>query len=394
MPHNVPLPMAGCKDSGGLPVTQQSAPDAHITHDPAYETVAPDDFAAMVAVERYPRRSAAFDGIIGQTHDHFWDPHNPAYLDYATPFDLERETVMPLERFPELNCAATEHLDPATKIRLANQIQRWTMSNILHGEQGALSLSASLCDILIDPGAQEYAANQAREEARHVAAFSRYIAARWGTPYPVGPVLGEFLADIVKSPIVYKKLIGMQVLLEGLAMGAFASLHAHTRDPLLKRLVQLVMTDEAFHHKFGKIWADRTIPRLSRQEHERVEDWTAEVFEMLLFNLSSLAQRGYIYEAFGLDVKLLRESVRESFAGGRKNAMREGTNIFRVLVKTLLKAGIVTDRTIGTYAAWVDTDELDAEGDTMVGDAIAAEGIEYLRAINARRRVIGQKATA
>src|SRR5665213_1747644 len=151
MPHNVPLPMAGCKDSGGLPVTQQSAPDAHITHDPAYETVAPDDFAAMVAVERYPRRSAAFDGIIGQTHDHFWDPHNPAYLDYATPFDLERETVMPLERFPELNCAATEHLDPATKIRLANQIQRWTMSNILHGEQGALSLSASLCDILIDP---------------------------------------------------------------------------------------------------------------------------------------------------------------------------------------------------------------------------------------------------
>jgi len=373
---------------------QIEAADAHITHDPAYETVAPDDFAAMVAVERYPRRSDAFDGIIGQTHDHFWDPHNPAYLDFATPFDLERDTIMPLARFPELNCAATEHLDARTKIRLANQIQHWTMSNILHGEQGALSLSASLCDILLDPGAQEYAANQAREEARHVAAFSRYIAARWGTPYPVGPVLGEFLAEIVASPIVYKKLIGMQMLLEGLAMGAFAGVHAHTNDKLLKRLVQLVMTDEAFHHKFGKIWADRTIPRLSRDEHERVEDWAAQVFEMLLFNLSSLAQRAYIYEAFGLDVKVLRESVRESFAGGRKNSLREGTNIFRVLVKTLLKAGIITDRTIHIYAAWVDTNELDAEGDTMVGDAIAAEGIEYLRAINAKRRVIGQKATA
>jgi hypothetical protein len=177
-------------------------------------------------------------------------------------------------------------------------------------------------------------------------------------------------------------------------MGAFANLHAHARDSLLRRLVQLVMTDEAFHHKFGKIWADRTIPRLSREEHERVEDWAAQVFEMLLFNLSSLAQRAYIYEAFGLDVKVLRESVRESFAGGRKNSLREGANIFRVLVKTLLKAGIITDRTIHIYAAWVDTDELDAEGDTMVGDAIAAEGIEYLRAINAKRRVIGQKATA
>ena len=365
-----------------------------ITHDPAYEAVAPDDFAAMVAVERYARRSDTFDAIIGATHDHFWDPYNPAYLDFAQPFDLERDSVMPLDRFPELNCAATEHLDGRQKIALANQIQRWNLSNILHGEQGALSLSASLCDILLDPGAQEYAANQTREEARHVAAFGRYIGVRWGTPYPVGDMLGEFLSDIVHTPLVYKKLVGMQILLEGLAMGAFANLHAHTGDPLLKRLVQLVMTDEAFHHKFGKIWADRTLPKLSPGEHELVEDWTAQVFETLLFNLSSLAQRAYIYEAFGLDSKVLRDSVRESFTGGRKRSMLEGTNIFRVLVRTLFKAGIVTDRTIHVYAAWLDTEALQAEGDAMVGDAIAAEGIEYLREINRKRRVIGQKPEA
>ena len=379
-------------------MAQHDPGDAHITHDPAYQTADPDDFAAMVAVERYGRRSDAFDQIIGATHDHFWDPHNPAYLDYAQPFDLEADSLLPLERFPELNCAASEHLDDGQKIRLANEIQRWNLSNILHGEQGALSLSASLCDILVDPGAQEYAANQAREEARHVAAFSRYIAVRWGTPYPIGPVLGDFLSDIVRSPIVYKKLVGMQILLEGLAMGAFANLHAHARDPLLKRLVQLVMTDEAFHHKFGKIWADRTLPKLSPEEHDRVEDWTAEVFETLLFNLSSLAQRAYIYEPFGLDAAVLRQSVRERFSAGRssgrRRAMRESTNIFRVLVKTLLKAGIITPRTIHLYAAWVDTEALDAEGDTMVGDAIAAEGIEYLRAINAKRRAIGRKPAA
>ena len=365
--------------------------DAHITHDPAYQAVAPDDFGAMVEVERYGRRSDAFDQIIGATHDHFWDPHNPAYLDFEQPFDLNADSIVALERFPELNCAATEHLDERQKVRLANEVQRWNLSNILHGEQGALSLSASLCDILLDPGAQEYAANQTREEARHVAAFGRYIQVRWGTPYPVGPVLGEFLRDIVLSPIVYKKLIGMQMLLEGLAMGAFANLHAHARDPLLKRLVQLVMTDEAFHHRFGKIWADCTIPKLTRDEHERVEDWTAQVFETLLFNLSSLSQRAYIYEPLGLDMQVLRDSVREAFSGGRKKAMREGTNIFRVLVKTLLKAGIITERTVHIYSAWIDTGELDAEGDTMVGDAIAAEGIEYLREINRSRRVIGQK---
>ena len=370
----------------------QSEPaERAITHDPAYEAVAPDDFAAMLAIERYGRRSDAFDAIIGATHDHFWDPNNPLYLDFALPFDLERHSVMPLARFPELNCAATEHLDDGEKIRLANEIQRWNLSNILHGEQGALSLSASLCDILLDPGAQEYAANQTREEARHVAAFGRYIKVRWGTPYPVGDMLGQFLCDIVQSPLGYKKLVGMEILLEGLAMGAFANLHAHTSDPLLQRLVQLVMTDEAFHHKFGKIWADRTLPKLSREEHERVEDWTAEVFQTLLFNLSSLAQRGYVYEKFGLDPAVLRASVREAFAGGRKRAMRESTNIFRVLVKTLFKAGNITERTIHVYAAWLDTDALKAEGDAMVGDAIAAEGVAYLREINRRRRVIGQK---
>lgn len=365
-----------------------------ITHDPAYEAVAPDDFAAMLAVERYGRRSDAFDAIIGATHDHFWDPFNRAYLDFAQPFDLEREPVVALERFPELNCAATDHLDEGQKIRLANEIQRWNLSNILHGEQGALSLSASLCDILLDPGAQEYAANQTREEARHVAAFGRYIQVRWGTPYPVGQLLGDFLCDIVATALVYKKLIGMQMLLEGLAMGAFATLHAHARDPLLKRLVQLVMTDEAFHHKFGKIWADRTLPKLSPEEHERVEDWTAQVFETLLFNLASIPQRGYIYQKFGLDPAALRDSVREAFAGGRKRAMRESTNVFRVLVKTLFKAGIVTGRTMHVYAAWLDTEALQAEGEQMVGDAIAAEGIEYLREINRSRRTIGQKSLA
>ena len=59
---------------------------AHITHDPAYETVPADDFASMIEVPRYARRSDAFDDIIAATHDHFWDPNDPRYLDFALPF--------------------------------------------------------------------------------------------------------------------------------------------------------------------------------------------------------------------------------------------------------------------------------------------------------------------
>ena len=68
----------------------------------------------------------------------------------------------------------------------------------------------------------------------------------------------------------------------------------------------------------------------------------------------------------------------------RRERMSESTDIFRVLIKTLLKAGIITDRTKSFYAAYVDMDELKNEGDEMVGDAIAEEGIEYLKTVNFR----------
>jgi hypothetical protein len=363
----------------------------HITHDPIYNTVERDDFPAMIEIERYGTRTDAFDSIISATVDHFWDPTDPAYVDFEDEFDLDEETIMPREFSPELNCAVADRLDEGQKIRLANESTRWSLSSILHGEQGALSLSASLVHILRDPGAQEYAANQAREEARHVTAFSRYVARRWGAPYPAGPTLAGLMNELVLAPEVYKKLVGMQMLIEGLAMGAFATLHSKTQDPLLRRLVQLVMTDEAFHHKFGKIWADRTVPKLSEEEHVKVEDWAARCFHTLLFNLVNAEQKQLIYEEFGLDWRWVQGAIREAFTDeDRRRAMRESTNIFRVLIKTLLKAGIITRRTAPTYAAWVDMDELAAESDEMVGDAIAEDGIASLKEINRGRKKLGR----
>jgi hypothetical protein len=173
------------------------------------------------------------------------------------------------------------------------------------------------------------------------------------------------------------------LLVEGLAMGAFATNYQYTNDPLLKRLCQLVMTDEAFHHKFGKIWADRTIPHLSEDERNLIEDWAAQVFTGLLFNLGSPEQKKGIYAEFGIEWEWAQSAFREAFTSARvRERLKDPTNIFRVLIKTLLKAGIITDRTRGVYAAFVDMAELHKEGDRMIGDDIAEEGIKYLMQLN------------
>jgi len=363
-----------------------------ITYDTAYDAVAPSDFPAMLEVPRYGRRSTAFDAIISATHDHFWDPLDVAYIDYDLPFDVTRQPVMPLEMILELRSAVADRLDDAQKIGLANDVTHWSVSNLLHGEQGALSLSASLCHILVDPGAQEYAANQAREEARHVTGFTRYIAKRWGAPLPVGKTIATVLGDLVSTPEVYKKIVGMQMLIEGLAMGAFATFNARTGDPVLRRLVQLVMSDEAFHHRFGRLWAAKTIRHLSEEEHRKVEDWAAQIFQQLLFNLINAEQKQVIYAKYGLDWQWVRDAMKEVYTDqDRRDALKDSTNIFSVLIKTLLHAGIITKRTAPLYAVWVDMKELEAEGDGIPGDIVADEMLVTLREINAKRRRIGSK---
>ncbi len=363
--------------------------DGNITKDEVYRAVAPTDFESMLELDRYANRSSAFDKIISATHDHFWDPLSKDYIDFDQPFDMENEALLPDEMIGVLQTNYGKEMlaDPKTRIRFINAQTLRSFSSILHGEQGALNLSASLCHVLYDQGAQEYAANQTREEARHVTAFAKYIKARWGRPVACSPVLLNLLNEIISSPEVYKKIIGMQMLVEGLAMGAFATFYQKLNDPLGRKLMQLVMTDEAFHHKFGKIWADRTIPKLTAEEHILIEDWAAHCFQTLLFNLVAPSEQRDLYEEFGMDPdRVIAEFAEIATDANRREDMKEATNIFRVLIKTLLNAGIITDRTRAFYGMYVDMDELKLEGDRMVGDDIAEEGIVYLKAINFRDR--------
>ena len=255
-------------------------------------------------------------------------------------FDLTAQGLLPDWLIPTLSTDYVAEFfadKPQQRIAFINQIARWNMSSILHGEQGALNLSASLCHVLADPAAQEFAANQCREEARHVTAVAKYIKTRWGSPLPCGPTLADLLNEIVHAPEVYKKIVGMQIVVEGLAMGAFATIHKEWTDPVVKRLTQLIMTDEAFHHKFGKVWADRTMPQLDTEEQALVEDWAARCFQTLLFNLMAPSQMRAIYESFGMDADEVIAAFQAFMTDGeRRKLLARSTNLFRSLVKTLL----------------------------------------------------------
>ena len=181
----------------------------------------------------------------------------------------------------------------------------------------------------------------------------------------------------------------MQMMIEGLAMGAFGMAHQDTNDPLLKTLLKYTMSDEAFHHKFGKIWADRTVPKLSESERYKVEDWSASIFKDLLFNLVNPWEKKPIYESVGLDHKFVADAFLNEFDRDSviKEEMLQSNNIFRVLCKTLLKANIITKRTKKMYAEFVDMEELNAEDDEVAGIEIANEGIATLEKINQTKKV-------
>jgi len=349
----------------------------------------------MIEPARYAQRSRDFDEIIARTEEHYWNPADPDYVDFARPWAVDQPLV-PFDFVIESHTAVWDRLDDGQRVAFANETLRWFVSNLLHGEQGALNLSASLCDVFVDPGAQEYAVNQAREEARHVQAFTRYLHARFGGQvYGVGDTIGRVLGELVASRVVHEKIVGMQMLIEGVAMGAFTTLYKEAHDPVLRRLCQLVMTDEAFHHRFGKIWAQATVPGMGDGLREHVEDWAWELFQNLLFNLVNPEQKRAIYGRFGLDWEWVRGAVVETLTDARRREMlADSTNVFRTLAKTLLKAGIVTERTRARYAVWVDVDALVAEGDRMVGDDLADAGIASLREINATKRKIVRRQSA
>ena len=131
------------------------------------------------------------------------------------------------------------------------QNRKWTLSQFLHGEQGALLCTAKITETVPWYDAKLYAATQTMDEARHVEVFNRYIEEKLGGGYQVNAHLRMLLDDIINDSRWDMTYLGMQVMVEGLALAAFGFMHQMTEEPLLKKLLRYVMCDEARHVAFG-----------------------------------------------------------------------------------------------------------------------------------------------
>ncbi|MGH9082694.1 MAG: ferritin-like domain-containing protein [Acidimicrobiales bacterium] len=159
------------------------------------------------------------------------------------------------QRWPEsaLVGTALASWGDAEWLRLAVENQNWMLSQFMHGEQGALLCTAKIVETVPWMDAKYYAATQVMDEARHVEVFSKYLDEKLSGHYPVNAHLGLLLDDIVSDSRWDMTYLGMQIMVEGLALAAFGFLHALTTEPLLKQLLRYVMADEARHVAFGVI---------------------------------------------------------------------------------------------------------------------------------------------
>jgi len=138
-------------------------------------------------------------------------------------------------------------------LRLGIEYQNWLLSQFMHGEQGALLCTAKIVETVPWIDAKYYAATQVMDEARHVEVFSRYLDEKLSGHYPINAHLGLLLDDIIGDPRWDMTYLGMQIMVEGLALAAFGFIHAMTAEPLLKQLLRYVMADEARHVAFGVV---------------------------------------------------------------------------------------------------------------------------------------------
>ena len=159
-----------------------------------------------------------------------------------------------------------EKWTPDQWMRLGIESQNWTLSQFMHGEQGALICTAKIVETVPWIDAKYYASTQVMDEARHVEVFARYLDTKLSGHYPVNAHLKMLLDDIITDSRWDMTYLGMQVMVEGLALAAFGFMHQMSTEPLLKQLLRYVMSDEARHVAFGVLSLQEYYANLSDAE--------------------------------------------------------------------------------------------------------------------------------
>ena len=199
-------------------------------------------------------------------------------------------------------------------IELGMEMQNWSLSQFMHGEQGALICTAQIVETVPWIDAKYYAATQVMDEARHVEVFARYLDTKLSGHYPVNAHLKMLLDDIIMDSRWDMTYLGMQIMVEGLALAAFGFMHQMTTEPLLKKLLRYVMSDEARHVAFGVLSLQEFYKELNSAENRERQEFA---FEAAVRMRDRFLQQE-VWERMGVDVKealtlVLQDDGRKQF---------------------------------------------------------------------------------
>lgn len=255
-------------------------------------------------------------------------------LAWDTDVDPESE-IVPRAMNPFADYGPAQKLNEKEMVRLSHAGISNQLSQFLHGEQGALVVASQLVGSVPWMDAKYYAASQTMDEARHVEVFAKYVNEKLEWEWPINPNLKELLDATITDSRWDFKFLGMQVIIEGLAMAAFGSLWKMSQEPLLKDLLKYVMKDESRHVAFGVLALRDYYKDLSPGEMKDREDFIIYACELMRNRLAG----GEVARAMGWPEAEVTKVIMESSSGQIFRSM-----LFMRIVPNLRKLGLITPR--------------------------------------------------
>ncbi len=299
-----------------------------------------------------------------------WNPDDT--LPWATDVDMEKTEYVE-ELFPLYGADIYERLTHPEKRKLNVELFSWLTSQFLHGEQGALMAAAQLVSSVPDMDSKYYASTQVFDEGRHVEVYDRYLHEKIGFSYPISDQLKSLLDLILKDSRWDMKLLGMQIMVEGLALAAFGMIRDNTKEPLMKKLTHYVMLDEARHVAYGVLSLRDHYRDMKESERLEREDFVYEA-SVLMRNRFLYEQ---VWEKMGMPVE---ECKKISLESPPQQMFRQF--LFSKIVPAIKKMGLLSDRQrerfeklgILQFESWQDPFEslAQAEADQKLTAAPAA----------------------
>ena len=236
---------------------------------------------------------------------------------------------------PHEQLDAWKNLSPEEKIEFDRHETAELLCQFLHGEQGALLVASQIASCAPTFNAKLYAASQTFDEARHVEVFNRYLQEKIGFHYPINANLKALLDKILTDERWDLKFIGMQVIIEGLALAAFTNLKLDTNCVLLKQLLHYVIRDEARHVTFGINYLEDYVKTLSPEE---VEDRAQFAYEACVISRDRIVNTTAM-EKF---LKMTPEEARQfTLQSGAMDTFRNF--LFSRVMPNLSRIGLLTD---------------------------------------------------